>query len=114
MNLTCKQRNSVMANYGRSLLRAPQFPTHAAASFRFGRKNSSSSLWSCCQVTEALDLAQRLGLTVMRMWAFTDGSDQFMPLQPQQGRLDPEIFACVPLYAADQGASAFKLHIIML
>ena len=39
------------------------------------------------QVTEALDLAQRLGMTVMRTWAFSDGTAQFKPLQPELGQL---------------------------
>ena len=45
------------------------------------------------QVAEALDLAQRLGLTVVRTWAFTDGTAQFAPLQPELGQLDSAIFA---------------------
>lgn len=49
------------------------------------------------QVTEVLNLAQHLGLSVMRMWAFSDGSAQYMPLQPELGQLDSEVFACVPL-----------------
>lgn len=51
------------------------------------------------QVTDALDLAQRLGLTVVRTWAFTDGTAQFAPLQPELGQLDSAIFAYVSLLA---------------
>ena len=43
------------------------------------------------QVTDALDLAQRLGLIVVRMWAFCDGTDQYSPLQPQLGKLNSTI-----------------------
>ena len=39
-------------------------------------------------MTDALALAQSLNLTVMRSWAFTDGSDQYAPIQPERGMLD--------------------------
>ena len=40
------------------------------------------------QVPDTLDLAQRLGLTVVRTWAFDDGTDQVSPLQVELGKLN--------------------------
>lgn len=47
---------------------------------------------SCLQVTDALQAAQDLGLTVIRTWAFNDGSKAPFPLQPQPGQLDAFVF----------------------
>ena len=52
---------------------------------------AADQLLAALQVTDVLELAQRLNLTVLRMWAFTDGSAQFAPLQPQLGMLDTSV-----------------------
>ena len=43
------------------------------------------------QVTDALQEAQNLGLTVIRTWAFNDGTNDSFPLQPQAGQLDASV-----------------------
>lgn len=37
-------------------------------------------------VEATLDAAAALGLRVLRMWAFSDGPDQYMSLQPRPGQ----------------------------
>lgn len=43
------------------------------------------------QVVQTLQKAQELGMTVMRMWAFADGPDEWNGLQPALGMLDEAI-----------------------
>ena len=38
-----------------------------------------------------MDLAQQLGLTVIRTWAFSDGEQEAFPLQVQPGQLNTTI-----------------------
>lgn len=45
------------------------------------------------QVIQTLQKAQELGFTVLRMWAFADGPDEWNALQPQLEHLDEDIFA---------------------
>lgn len=45
----------------------------------------------CVQVVQTLQKAQELGMTVMRMWAFADGPDEWNGLQPALGQLDEDV-----------------------
>jgi hypothetical protein len=51
----------------------------------------------CCrcttQVIQTLQKAQELGFTVLRMWAFADGPDEWNALQPHLDVFDEDIFA---------------------
>lgn len=55
----------------------------------------SSDIVASFQVTDALQEAQSLGLTVVRTWAFNDGTNDSFPLQPQAGQLDASVLRSV-------------------
>ena len=38
--------------------------------------------------------AQELGLSVLRMWAFADGANEWNALQPELGLLDDKVLTC--------------------
>ncbi len=47
------------------------------------------------QAIQTLQKAQELGMTVLRMWAFADGADQWHAVQPALGLLDEDVLRCV-------------------
>ncbi|KAL3155593.1 hypothetical protein ABBQ38_010850 [Trebouxia sp. C0009 RCD-2024] len=64
------------------------------------------------QVTDALQAAKDLGLTVIRTWAFNDGPNSSFPLQTQPGQLDAQVFREGLDYVVSQ-AAAFGLKLIL-
>lgn len=46
------------------------------------------------QVIQTLQKAQELGFTVLRMWAFADGPEEWNALQPHLDSFDEDIFSC--------------------
>lgn len=49
------------------------------------------------QVIQTFQKAQELGLTVLRMWAFADGPNEWNALQPELGLLDDKVLTCAAL-----------------
>ena len=45
------------------------------------------------QVAEVFETAQKLGITVIRVWAFNDG-DTWNALQPRMGHIDERVLGC--------------------
>ena len=45
------------------------------------------------QVSEVFETAQKLGITVVRVWAFNDG-DTWNALQPRMGHIDERVLKC--------------------
>ena len=48
---------------------------------------------SICQVADVIESAEKLGLKVIRMWAFNDG-DGWNALQPRIGQIDDHVLRC--------------------
>lgn len=69
--------------------------------------NSTRSL-----VTDAFQEAQSLGLTVIRTWAFNDGTNDSFPLQPQAGQLDASVLSDGLDYVLSQ-AQAYGIKLIL-
>lgn len=68
--------------------------THSGAcSFLTKRIQNISKFVLPVQVIQTLQKAQELGFTVLRMWAFADGPDEWNALQPQLEHLDEDVFA---------------------
>ena len=47
--------------------------------------------WRALQVLQTFQKARELGLTVLRMWAFADGPDEWNALQPELEVLDDRV-----------------------
>ena len=45
------------------------------------------------QVAEVFETAQKLGITVVRVWSFNDG-DTWNTLQPRMGHIDERVLRC--------------------
>lgn len=45
-------------------------------------------------MAEVFETAQKMGITVMRVWAFNDG-DTWNALQPRMGHVDERVLKCV-------------------
>ena len=48
---------------------------------------------SVSQVAEVFETAEKMGLKVVRLWAFNDG-DTWNALQPRIGHLDEHVLRC--------------------
>ncbi|KAK9809485.1 hypothetical protein WJX73_002812 [Symbiochloris irregularis] len=60
-------------------------------------------------VTAVMDLAQRLGLTVIRTWAFSDGTQEAFPLQVQLGQLNTTILQALDYVVNQAEQKGIKL-----
>ena len=65
-------------------------------SSKFGSMAANSALSSEPQVAEVFETAEKMGLKVVRIWAFSDG-DTWNALQPSIGRLDERVFRWIPM-----------------
>ncbi len=64
-----------------------------------------------CEVDEVLDAAVELGITVIRTWGFSDGSEEWNALQRQPGVYDEETFRGLDYAIAAAGARGIRLLI---
>ncbi|GLC65636.1 hypothetical protein PLESTF_000321400 [Pleodorina starrii] len=60
-------------------------------------------------VTEVLDDAKRLKLTVLRCWAFCDGAEEWNALQPELGKFSDKVFAGLDWLIVEAGRRGIRL-----
>lgn len=63
----------------------------------------------CAQVLETLDGAERLGLRVLRIWAFCDGQSQWNCLQRAPGDLDERVLGALDWLLAEAHRRGLRL-----
>ncbi|EFJ50520.1 hypothetical protein VOLCADRAFT_58383, partial [Volvox carteri f. nagariensis] len=64
-------------------------------------------------VTEVLDDARRLNLTVLRCWAFCDGPDEWNALQPEPGKFNEAVLVGLDWLIQEAGRRGIRLLLVL-